>query len=75
MKKARFTFVSMVRFPSCYHIRIVSVVHVRTILIYSGNATIIADVDHSVLSSAVFTPKKVEDRCMVVTAKSFSRFH
>ena len=30
--------------------------------------------DHSVLSSAVFTPKKVEDGCMVVTAKIFFEF-
>ena len=30
--------------------------------------------DHSVLSSAVFTLKKVEDGCMVVTAKTFFEF-
>ena len=30
--------------------------------------------DHSVLSSAVFTPKRVENGCMVVTAKIFFEF-
>ena len=56
-----FTFVSVVSFPSCCYICIVGVVRVRTILNFFW-------------SSAVFTPKKVEDGCMVVTAKIFFEF-
>ena len=74
-----FTFVSVVSFPSCYYICIVGVVRVRTIHIFFGKATInvleqMLAGDHSVLSSAVFTPKRVEDGCMVVAAKIFFEF-
>ena len=63
----------MVSFPSCYYIRVVGVVRVRTILLVFGKATIIEDVGRRPLSIVLGSihSKNVEDGCMVITAKTF----